>query len=64
MDYCIRGDFTGAINWDLILPKRNLTNQPKLSLRKVRSEVILESYISWTNRLYRLKLVNGDYLHK
>ena len=65
LDYYIWDEFEGgAINRDLVTSKVTLINQLKLSLKKIRS-VVFGSFISWTNRSYRMKQVHGgDYLHK
>ena len=57
LDYCIRNEFAGTINRDLVRSKVTLINQLKLSLKKIHPEVVVESCISWTNRL---KQVNGN----
>ena len=56
--------FGKTTNWDLVTPKATLINQLKLSLKKIRPEVVFENCITWTNWLFRLKQVNDNYLHK
>ena len=63
LDYCIWNEFAGAINWDLVTSKKTLIDQLKLAVKKIRPEVVFESCSSWTNRLYRLKESQGNYLN-
>ena len=64
LDYCIWNEFARAVSWDLVTSKVSLINQLNFSLKKNRPEIVFESCISWANLLYRLKQVNGNYLHK
>ena len=64
LDYCIWDEFARTINWDLVTSKTALINELKRGVKKIRPEVVFESCASWTNRLYRLKQVNGNCLSK
>ena len=64
LNYGIWDEFAEAINWDLVTTKATLTDKLQLSLKKIRPEVVFENCISWIRRSYRMKQLNGDYLHK
>ena len=42
------------INWDKVQSKKTLIDELKRGVKKIRSEVVLESCANWTNRLYCL----------
>ncbi|CAF1595824.1 unnamed protein product [Rotaria magnacalcarata] len=62
LDYCIWDELTHQVNWDAVTSKTTLINEVKRAVRKVSLDVVFESYSSWTNRLYRLSQVKGNYL--
>jgi hypothetical protein len=63
LDYCIWDEFAEQMNWDKVQSKTTLIDELKRAVKKIRSEVVVESWQSWTNRLYRLKENGFDYLH-
>ncbi|CAF3081974.1 unnamed protein product [Rotaria sp. Silwood2] len=62
LDYCIWNEFVQQMNWDDIQSKQTLIDELKRGVKKIRSDVVLESCCSWTNRLYHLSKKGGDYL--
>ena len=63
LDYSIWDEFVHQLNWNEAQSKKTLIAELKRAVKRIRKEVVLESCESWTNRLYRLKKNNGDYLH-
>ncbi|CAM4848320.1 unnamed protein product [Rotaria magnacalcarata] len=62
LDYCIWGELAHQVNWDAVTSKTTLINEVKRAIRKVSLDFVFESCSSWTNRLYRLSQVKGNYL--
>ncbi|CAF2162953.1 unnamed protein product [Rotaria magnacalcarata] len=62
LDYCIWDELTYQVNWGAVTSKTTLINEVKCAVRKVSLDVVFESCSSWTNRLYRLPQVKGNYL--
>ena len=62
LDYSIWNELVNTINWDKVKSKTTLTEQLKSAVKKIRESVVFESCASWTNRLYRILLNDGDYL--
>ena len=62
LDYCVWDEFVQAINWGRVTSKATLIVELKRSVRRIRDDVVYESYWSWTNRLYRLSQNNENYL--
>jgi len=63
LDYCIWDEFVKQINWNKVKSKKTLIDELKRGVKKIRSEVILESCMNWTVRLNHLSKNNGDYLY-
>ncbi|CAF5186576.1 unnamed protein product [Rotaria magnacalcarata] len=62
LDYCIWDEIAHQVHWDAVTSKTTLINEMKRAVRKVSLDVVFESCSSWTNRLYRLSQVKGNYL--
>ncbi|CAF4265023.1 unnamed protein product [Rotaria magnacalcarata] len=62
LDYCIWDELAHQVNWEAVKSKKTLINEVKRAVRKVSVDVVFESCSSWTNRLYRLSQVKGNYL--
>ncbi|CAM2718409.1 unnamed protein product [Rotaria socialis] len=62
LDYCIWDEFVGHINWNNVQSKVTLIRERKRAVKKIRLQVVFESCNKWTNRLYRLKENDFDYL--
>ncbi|CAF5222457.1 unnamed protein product [Rotaria magnacalcarata] len=62
LDYCIWDELAHQVNWETVRSKKTLINEVKRAVRKVSVDVVFESCSSWTNRLYRLSQVKGNYL--
>ena len=62
LDYCIWNEFVSHMSWNRIQSKSTLVAELKRSVKTNRLEVVFESCRSWTNRLYRLKNIDYDYL--
>ncbi|CAF4315010.1 unnamed protein product, partial [Rotaria magnacalcarata] len=62
LDNCIWDELTYQVNWGAVTSKTTLVNEVKCAVRKVSLDVVFESCSSWTNRLYRLPQVKGNYL--
>lgn len=62
LDYSIWDELVNAINWDKVKSKTTLIEQLKSSVKKIRDSVVFESCASWTNRLYRMQKIDGNYL--
>ena len=63
-DYCIRDEFTQAINWDKVTRKSSLILELKRGVKKIRLDVVRESCSVWTNRLYCMIQNDGNYLRE
>ncbi|CAF1963437.1 unnamed protein product [Rotaria magnacalcarata] len=64
LDYCIWDELAHQVNWDAVTSKTTLIYEVKRAVRKVSLDVVFESCSSWTNRLYRLSQVKGNYLRQ
>lgn len=64
LDYCIWDEFVKAIDWSRVTSKQTLIQELKRGVKNIRHEVVVESCVSWTNRLYRLSQNDGNYLRK
>ncbi|CAF4212880.1 unnamed protein product [Rotaria sp. Silwood2] len=62
LDYCIWDEFVKFIDWNIVTSKTTLIQELKHAVKKIRKNVVFESYNSWTNRLYGMSQNNGDYL--
>ena len=62
LDYCIWDEFVGHINWNNVQSKVTLIVELKRAVKKIRLQIVFESCKKWTNRLYRLKENDFDYL--
>ena len=62
LDYSIWDELAHSMNWSNVRSKKTLIKELKLSVKRIRQEVVLESCSSWTNRLYRLSQNGGNYL--
>ncbi len=51
-----------AIDWNRVTSRETLIQEYKRGVRKLRQEVVVESYASWTNGLYRMSQNDGNYL--
>ncbi|CAF0944365.1 unnamed protein product [Didymodactylos carnosus] len=63
LDYSVWTEFVQQINWNVVRSKQTLIEELKRCVKKIRPETVLKSCESWTNRLHRLKKINGNYLH-
>ncbi|CAF1271662.1 unnamed protein product [Didymodactylos carnosus] len=63
LDYSVWTEFVQQINWNVVRSKQTLIEELKRSVKKIRTETVLKSWKSWTNRLHRLKRINGNYFH-
>jgi AraC-like DNA-binding protein len=64
LDYCIWDEFANAIKWDRVMSKETLIEEIKQGAKRIRQEVVLESCLSWTKRLYQLSKNDGAFLRK
>ena len=62
LDYSIWDEFAQQTNWAKVTSRKTLIDELKRSVKRIRSSVVLESYKSWSKRLYRLSNNNGAYL--
>jgi hypothetical protein len=64
LDYCIWDEFGKAIKWEKVTSKTTLIGELKRAVKKIRIDVVRESCVTWTNRLYRLVQNDGNYLRE
>ena len=64
LDDCIWDEFAQTINWDKVTSKSSLIAELKRGVKKIRLDVVRESYFVWTNRLYRMTQNDGNYLRE
>lgn len=62
LDYCIWDELAHAINWSKVTSKKTLIAELKRAVKEIRQNVVFESCMSWTNRVYRMSQNSGDYL--
>ncbi|CAM4784202.1 unnamed protein product [Rotaria magnacalcarata] len=62
LDYSIWDELANSINWSKVQSKTTLIQQIKSSFKNIRESVVFESCASFTNRLYRLCQIDGNYL--
>ena len=62
LDYFIWDEFAGHTNWNNVQSKVTLIRELKRAVKKIRMQIVFESCKKWTNRLYRLKQNDFDYL--
>ena len=62
LDYSIWNELVQAMDWGRIKTKLTLIEELKRSVKKVKSEIVLESCNSFSKRLYRLLKNDGRYL--
>jgi len=51
-----------AMDWDRVKTKQTLIEELKRSVKKIKQEIVLESYNDFSKRLYRLLRNDGKYL--
>ena len=61
LDYSIWDELAHAVNWDKITSKNTLIIEVKRAAGKIRQQVVFESCVSWTNRLYHIPQNDRDY---
>ena len=64
LDYCIWDKFAQTIDWHKVTSKSSLISELKRYVKKIRLNVVRESYSVCTNRLYRTTQNNGNYLRE
>jgi transposase len=63
LDYFIWDEFVQQIKWEKVRSKNSLIGELKRAVKRIRLEKVLESCMCWTNRLFRMCEINGNYLH-
>ena len=61
-DYCVWNEIAQVIKWNALTSKKTLIVALKRAVKKISNDVIFESCLSWTNRLYRISQDKGNYL--
>ena len=62
LDYCVWNEIAQVIKWNTVTSKKTLIVPLKRAVKKISNDVIFESCLSWTNRLYRMFHDKGNYL--
>ena len=62
LDYCVWNEIAQAIKWNAVTSKKALIVALKRAVKKISNDVVFESCLSWTNRLYRMSQDKGYYL--
>ena len=61
LDYCVWNEIAQVIKWDAVTSKKTLIVLLKRTVKKISNDVVFESCLSWTNRLYRMFQDKGSY---
>ena len=62
LGYCIWDELAQVINWHKATSKGSLTAELKCDVKKIRLDVVRESYSVQTNRLYGMAQNETNYL--
>ena len=62
LDYCVWNEIAQVIKWNAMTSKKALIVVLKRAVKKISNDVVFESCLSWTNRLYRMSQDKGNYL--
>ena len=62
LDYCIWNEFAQAVKWNTVTSKKTLIIGIKRAVKEISKDVVFESCLSWTKRLYRMSQDKGNYL--
>jgi inhibitor of nuclear factor kappa-B kinase subunit alpha len=64
LDYSVWNELVRAMNWKKVTNKAALKKEILLGIKRVPKEKIVQSCLSWSRRLYRMNLLDGEYLVK
>lgn len=64
LDYSIWNELVRAMNWNNVTKKPELIPELQRAVKRIPVEKVLESCLSWSKRLYRMNLLDGEYLVK
>lgn len=64
LDYFVWDEFVHQMNWKNVRSKKSLIAELKRAVKRIRLDKLLESCKSWSNRLYRMCKIGGNYLAK
>lgn len=64
LDYSVWDELVHSMRWDNVKSKKTLIDELKRAVKRMRSEVILESCKNWLVRLRRVCKIKGDYYGK
>lgn len=64
LNYSLWNELVRAINWNRVMTKPTLIKELKAAVKRIPVEKVLESCLSWSKRLYRMNLFDGEYLVK
>ena len=62
LDYCVWNEIAPVSKWNAVTSKKTLIVALKRAVKKISNDVVFESCLSWTNRLYRMSQDKGNYL--
>ena len=63
LHYFIWDEFVQQIKWEKVHSKKTLINKLKRAVKRIRFEKMLEICVCWTNKFFRMRKNNGNYLH-
>lgn len=64
LDYSVWNELVRAMNWSKVTCKKTLIKELKAAIKRVPIQKVVESCLSWSKRLYRMNLLDGEYLIK
>ena len=62
LDYCVWNEIAQVIKWNAVTSKKTFIVALKRTVKKISNDVVFESCLSWSNRLYRMSQDEGNYL--
>lgn len=64
LDYSVWNEFVKAMNWSKVTSRLTLIKELKAAVKRIPIHKVVESCKSWSKRLYRMNLLDGEYLVK
>lgn len=62
LDYSVWNEPGEKMNWNRVIDKQTLIHEIRQGAKKIPVDVVRRSVASWTNRIYRMLKIEGNYL--
>lgn len=63
LDYGLWVELGRNVNWAKVVSKASLITQVKGAFKRMRKNVIVDSCLNWSSRLYKVYTTDGNYIH-